>query len=138
FYLSAIVFGMAIANSVLEEKQNRIVEILATAVPIRQLLYGKVLGNRLLAFAQMGLYELLALVAINFTDLTVDVAWLASASGWFIAFFAVGFIALAAIWAVLGAMASRSEDLQSSTMPVIGLLVAVLFVGMWAKGTALA
>jgi len=138
FYMSAIIFGMAIANSVLEEKQNRIVEILATAIPVRQLLYGKVLGNCLLAFAQIVLYGVLALIAINFTDLTVDVAWLASASGWFIAFFAAGFMALAAIWAVLGAMASRNEDLQSSTAPVIGLLVAILFVGMWAKGLTLA
>lgn len=138
FYMSAIIFGMAIANSVLEEKQNRIVEILAAAIPVRQLLYGKVLGNCLLAFGQIVLYGVLALIAINFTDLTVDVAWLASASGWFIAFFAAGFMALAAIWAVLGAMASRSEDLQSSTTPVIGLLVAILFVGMWAKGLVLA
>src|SRR5699024_6517528 len=109
------------------EKQNRFVEILTAAIPVRQLLYGKVLGNCLLAFDQIVLYGVLALIAINFTDLTVDVAWLASASGWFVVFFAAWFMALAAIWAVLGAMASRSEDLQSSTAPVIGLLVAILF-----------
>src|SRR5690625_3498806 len=122
--MSSIIFGMAIANSVHEEKQIRSVEILAAAIPVRQLLYGKVLGNCLLAFAQIVLYGVLALIAINFTDLTVDVAWLASASGWFVAFFAAGFMALAAIWAVLGAMASRSADLQSSTAPVTGLLLA--------------
>ena len=61
FYLAAILFGMAIANSVLEEKQNRVVEILATAVPVRQLLHGKVLGNSLLAFAQIGLYAAVGL-----------------------------------------------------------------------------
>lgn len=138
FYMSAIIFGMAIANSVLEEKQNRIVEILATSIPIRQLLYGKVMGNSLLAFAQLALYGVLALVAINFTDLAVDVAWITSASGWFIAFFVVGFMALAAIWAVLGSLASRSEDLQSNTSPVIALLVVILFVGLWAEGTVLA
>src|SRR5699024_6218648 len=33
FYLAAMLFGMSIANSVLEEKQNRVVEILATAIP---------------------------------------------------------------------------------------------------------
>ena len=45
FYMAAIMFGTAIANSVLEEKQNRVVEILATAIPVRQILYGKVLGK---------------------------------------------------------------------------------------------
>src|SRR5699024_9440950 len=36
-----------------------------------------------------------------------------------------------------GAMASRSEDLQSSTGPVIGILMAALFVGILAQGTVL-
>lgn len=38
FYLASLLLGIAIANSVVEEKQNRIVEILAAAIPIRQLL----------------------------------------------------------------------------------------------------
>src|SRR5690606_24347813 len=53
FYLSSILFGMSIAQSVVEEKQNRIVEILASAIPVRQLLIGKVAGNTVLAFAQL-------------------------------------------------------------------------------------
>ena len=45
FYLSSIAFGMTLAGSVVEEKQSRIVEIIATKIPVRQLLAGKVLGN---------------------------------------------------------------------------------------------
>ena len=45
FYMAALMFGMGIAQSVVEEKQSRVVEILATAIPIRQLLIGKVVGN---------------------------------------------------------------------------------------------
>ena len=56
FYMASLVFGLQIANSVVEEKQNRVVEILATAIPIRQLLYGKVLGNTVLAMVQLALY----------------------------------------------------------------------------------
>ncbi|MPV36117.1 ABC transporter permease [Georgenia subflava] len=138
FYMAAIVFGMTIANSVLEEKQNRVVEILATAIPIRQLLYGKVLGNSLLAFAQIALYAVVALVAVNVMDVAADIGWILGASGWFIAFFVVGFTALAAVWAVLGSLASRSEDLQSNTGPVITVIMVALFVGLFATGTPLA
>ena len=45
FYMSSLVFGMTLAGSVVEEKQSRIVEIIATKIPVRQLLAGKVLGN---------------------------------------------------------------------------------------------
>lgn len=134
FYMAAIIFGMAIANSVLEEKQNRVVEILATAIPVRQLLYGKVIGNSLLAFGQIALFAVVALVAVNVTGAASDLGWLLSASGWFIAFFVVGFTALAAVWAVLGSLASRSEDLQSNTGPITTVIMVALFVGLFADG----
>ncbi|MBI9115664.1 ABC transporter permease [Sanguibacter suaedae] len=134
FYFSAIIFGMAIANSVLEEKQNRVVEILATAIPVRQLLYGKVLGNSILAFGQIAIYAIVALVAVNITGVASDLGWLLGASGWFIVFFVGGFTALAAVWAVLGSLASRSEDLQSNTGPITTVIMAALFVGLLADG----
>lgn len=137
FYTAALVFGLAIANSVVEEKQNRVVEILATAIPIRQLLYGKVAGNTILAMIQLALYAGAALLALNFTDTADLVGTIIPASGWFLVFFLAGFLILASAWAMLGAMASRSEDLQSSTMPITVVIMAALFVGMFAKGQLL-
>jgi len=138
FYMAAIVFGMAIATSVLEEKQNRVVEILATAIPIRQLLYGKVVGNSALALAQVALYAVVGLIGLNLTGTAGDIGWILSASGWFIVFFIVGFTALASVFAVLGSLASRSEDLQSNTGPVLGVIMVAVFAGIFAKGTPLA
>jgi ABC-2 type transport system permease protein len=137
FYMAAIVFGMAIAQSVLEEKQNRVVEILATAIPIRQLLYGKVVGNSVLALAQIALYAVVGLIGLNLTDAAGDIGWILGASGWFIVFFVVGFTALAAVFAVLGSLASRSEDLQSNTGPVMGVIMVATFAGIFAEGTLL-
>ena len=137
FYMAAIIFGMAIATSVLEEKQNRVVEILATAIPIRQLLYGKVAGNTVLAMIQLALYAGAALLALNFTD-TADLAGtIIPASGWFLVFFLVGFLILASLWAMIGSMASRSEDLNNSSGPVLTIIIAALFAGLFAKGQLL-
>lgn len=135
FYTAAIIFGMAIANSVLEEKQNRVVEILATAIPVRHILYGKVVGNCLLAYAQIILYGAVGLLGVNLLGRAESIGWILEASGWFIGFFVVGFAAQASIWAVLGSLASRTEDLQSNTGPIMSVLIAALLVGLFAKGT---
>ncbi|MCC9204142.1 ABC transporter permease [Arthrobacter sp. zg-Y769] len=137
FYMATILFGMAIATSVLEEKQNRVVEILATAIPIRQLLYGKVIGNTILAVVQLALYGGVALLALNVTGTADMVGSIIPVSGWFLVFFLIGFLILAAGWAMLGAMASRSEDLNSSSTPVMAVIFAALFAGMFAKGQLL-
>lgn len=134
FYTAAIIFGMAIANSVLEEKQNRVVEILATAIPVRHILYGKVAGNCLLAYAQIILYGAVGLLGVNVLGRAESIGWILEASGWFIGFFVVGFAAQASIWAVLGSLASRTEDLQSNTGPIMSVLIAALLVGLFAKG----
>ena len=67
FYFAALVFGMQLASSVIEEKQSRIVEIIAAAIPLRHLLAGKVLGNTALAVIQLLVYLVVGLVGLSFT-----------------------------------------------------------------------
>lgn len=131
FYLAAIVFGMQLANSVVEEKQSRIVEIIAAAIPLRQLLAGKVLGNTVLAVLQIVIYVAVGLVGLRFTPYASFVTSLTGPTVWFVVFFLLGFLALACMWAVAGSLASRTEDLQSTATPVTTLLVA-LFIGALA------
>lgn len=136
FYFAALMFGLNIANSVVEEKQSRIIEILAAIIPTRALLIGKVVGNTVLAFAQMALLAGVAIIGLMFVDLPFEVSGLTEAVLWFIPFFVAGFLALACVWAAVGAMASRVEDLQSSTMPLTLVLVGVFFAGFYLDGTA--
>ncbi|MDE9365447.1 ABC transporter permease [Luteipulveratus sp. YIM 133132] len=135
FYLSSILFGMAIAQSVVEEKQNRIVEILASAIPLRHLLTGKVLGSTALAFAQLALFVGAGLLGMTAMGRGADLGAVAGAAGWFVVFFVVGFLALAALWAVAGSLATRNEDLQSTSTPLSMLLIIVMFGGIFASGT---
>ena len=53
FLFTALGYGMTIAQSVVQEKESRVVEILAAAIPIRSLLWGKILGNTALALGQL-------------------------------------------------------------------------------------
>ncbi|WP_216914079.1 ABC transporter permease [Nocardia noduli] len=135
FYMASVLFGMSIAQSVIEEKQNRIVEILASAIPLRQLLIGKVAGNTAMAFAQLTLFVGAGLVGLAATGRADQVGRIGGAAGWFIVFFVVGFLALAGMWAVAGSLATRSEDLNSTATPLSILIMIVLFAGIFLTGT---
>ncbi|MFC9993996.1 ABC transporter permease [Nocardia sp. NPDC127526] len=136
FYLASVLFGMAIAQSVIEEKQNRIVEILASAIPLRQLLIGKVAGNTVMAFGQLVLFVAAGLIGLAATGRGDQITQIGSAAGWFVVFFVVGFLALASLWAVAGALATRNEDLQSTATPLSMFIMLVLFAGIFLTGTA--
>ncbi|MGX1808415.1 ABC transporter permease [Nocardia sp. NPDC055321] len=135
FYLASIMFGLAIAQSVVEEKQNRIVEILASAIPLRQLLIGKVLGNTVMALGQLLLFAAAGLIGLAATGKGGQVSQIGGAAGWFLVFFVVGFLALASMWAVAGALATRSEDLQATSTPLSMLIIIVLLGGLLITGT---
>lgn len=136
FFIAAIGYGMQIAQSVVEEKQSRIVEILASAIPIPHLLAGKVIGNTVMALGQMLLFAGTGLIGLSFTEFKGFVPALSSAVGWYVAFFLAGFLALACIWAVAGSLASRNEDLQQTTMPLMMILIPAYMAGFFASGTA--
>lgn len=135
FMFSAMTFGMQIAQSVVTEKESRIVEILAAAVPIRQLLIGKVVGNSLLALSQVVLIVAAALVGMSFTEYKPMIALVAPVAGWFVLFFLVGFASLACLWAAAGSMATRVQDLSQTTTPLTTIIMLVYIVGMFARGT---
>ncbi|MDQ3485764.1 MAG: ABC transporter permease [Actinomycetota bacterium] len=130
FFMTAIGFGIAIAQSVVVEKENRIVEILAAAVPLRALLWGKVLGNSFLALAQVLAVALTAVVALLVVGNLDAVPAVGMAGVWFLAFFVVGFLALASLWSVAGSLATRQEDLQSTTMPGQALLIVPYLIAV--------
>lgn len=134
FYFAALIFGMQLASSVIEEKQSRIVEIIAAAIPLRHLLAGKVLGNTALAVIQLLVYLVVGLVGLTFTSYKSYVPALSGPTAWFIGFFLAGFVALACLWAVAGSLASRTEDLQATSTPLTMLMLAMFFGGLSLDG----
>lgn len=134
FMMSAMTYGMQIAQSVVTEKESRIVEILAATIPVRQLQIGKVVGNTIMAVAQVLLFVVVALVGASFTDFRSLIGMVLPVAGWFIVFFLVGFAALACLWAAAGAMATRTQDLSQTTTPLTMVIMIVYMVGFFASG----
>ncbi|GAB4086883.1 ABC transporter permease [Myceligenerans cantabricum] len=135
FFMGALGAGQMIASSVVEEKQSRLVEIIASAVPLRHVLAGKVLGNSVIALAQNVLLASVGLVGLALTDFKAAVPAMSASLSWFVVFFAVGFVAVASLYAMAGALASRTEDLQGTTAPLTVVLMAVYLTTFGADGT---
>ena len=127
FLLTVMIFGLQIAQSVTQEKESRVVEILAAAVPIRALLWGKIAGNTVLALSQV-LLVVVAGVGAGFamgeTAFLGEVGW---SLVWFLVLFLLGFVAMATLWAVAGSLAARVQDINSTTLPIQGLLFLPYF-----------
>ncbi|NLA64809.1 MAG: ABC transporter permease [Leucobacter sp.] len=131
FMFSAITYGTTIAQSVVEEKQTRIVEILLATVSARTILAGKIIGNSLLALGQVVAIVAVASVGMLATGQDLLIGELGTALIWFVILFAFGFVLLAALYSALASLVSRQEDVPSATSPVMWLVmipyVAVIF-----------
>ncbi|OZD56421.1 sodium ABC transporter permease [Rhodococcus sp. 06-1477-1B] len=128
FLIAATTFGGTIAQSVVEEKQTRVVEILISAIPVRALLAGKVLGNTILAMAQIVLLAAVAVVGLAVTGQAGVLDALGAPIAWFAIFFLFGFVLLAALFAAAAAMVSRQEDIGATTTPITMLIMAPYFL----------
>jgi ABC-2 type transport system permease protein len=128
FFMSAITFGSTIAQSVVEEKQTRVVEILISAISVRALLAGKVLGNSIMALAQIVAIGVLVAAGMAVTGQHVLLGDVGPSIVWFAVFFACGFVLLAALYAATASMVSRQEDVGSVTAPVMLLVMIPYFL----------
>ena len=128
FFLSAVTFGGTIAQSVVEEKQTRVVEILLSSISARALLAGKVVGNSVLAFGQILLIAVLSTVGLLVIGQDILISDLGPAVGWFLVYFALGFVLLAAMYAASAALVSRMEDVGTVLTPVTYLVMAPYFL----------
>jgi ABC-2 type transport system permease protein len=123
-YVTMVIYGQLVAAGVIEEKSNRIVEILLATVRPWQLMLGKIIGIGLIALLQVVLVAGTALVLASATKLvsipTLGVDVVISGIVWFV----LGYLMYALLYAAVGSMVSRQEDVASVAMPVTLLLVA--------------
>jgi ABC-2 type transport system permease protein len=129
-YATMIIYGQLVAAGVIEEKSNRIVEILLATVRPWQLMMGKIIGIGLVALVQVLLVAGVALVLASATKLvsipTLGVDVVISGVVWFV----LGYLVYALLFAAAGSMVSRQEDVSSVAMPVILVLVAAWIIAL--------
>ncbi|MDY6807503.1 MAG: ABC transporter permease [Actinomycetota bacterium] len=123
--------GSMVAVGVVEEKTSRVVELLLATIKPLHLLWGKIIGIGAIAMAQVLLLGATALIAGMATGLlTIQ----GTAIGMFaavIAWFVLGFLFFATLYAATGALVSRQEELNASSAPLTILAMAVMYSGIF-------
>lgn len=120
--------GMMIVQNTIQEKQNRIVEILLAAISARALLGGKILGNSVLALGQAVVLGAAAVVGLLITGQQDMLDILTVPMLWFVLFFIPGFVLIASMFAAGASLVSRQEDSGTVVTPTMMLLMAPYFV----------
>jgi ABC-2 type transport system permease protein len=125
---SLAIYGQWVLVGVVEEKSNRVVELILSAVRPRHLLAGKVIGIGLLGLIQLVLVAGLgaALLAAGAFDAPRS---LGGSLALVVPWFGLGFALYAVSYAAAGALASRQQDANSAGQPVTMTLVAAYFLG---------
>lgn len=127
FFWSAITFCSLIAQNVVEEKANRIVEILLSTVSPRNLLVGKVLGNTVIALATIATVVLAVSATMLLTGQELLFGELGMPLLWFVPLFIVSFILTATLYSAAASLVSRQEDVASVTSPLMILIMAPFY-----------
>jgi ABC-2 type transport system permease protein len=122
------VYGQWVLTGVIEEKSNRVVELVLSTVRSRHLLAGKVLGIGLLGLAQLALVAGLASVLLSAGAFDAPTS-LGGSVALIVPWFALGFALYAVAYAAAGALASRQQDANAAGMPVTYALIAAYLVG---------
>ncbi|CAN5778403.1 ABC transporter permease [soil metagenome] len=115
FVMSIFITSGYLLQSVTEEKENRVVEIVLSSVPALPLMAGKILGLGAAGLTQVILWVISALVVLTLLGTGgglegVSIAPITIALG--LVYFALGYLGYGAIFSAVGALAPGSREAQ--------------------------
>jgi ABC-2 type transport system permease protein len=117
-------YGNMVAQSVVEEKATRIMEILLATIQPSRLLAGKVIGIGLVGLLQLTIVGAAALVAVHVTNVAAIPALGPASILGDISWFLLGFLFYATAYSAVASLVSRQEEVQSAVAPISILQVA--------------
>ena len=158
-FMFIIIYGNMIMRSVIEEKTNRIVEIIISSVKPFQLMLGKIIGTSLAGLTQFAIWLVIggvlfalapslfqvdtptATQAMAATESYSEISNIIAAlyhfpfletSGVFLLFFVGGYLLYSSLYAMVGAMVDNETDTQQFLMPILIPLMLAFYVGMFS------
>lgn len=121
--------GQMLVRSMVEEKSNRIVEILVSSCSPMDLMFGKIVGISMLALVQVLFWTLIGVTlvyAAQLSNLPLENLWL------MILFFFLGFLFYAAVFVAFGSLASTEQEAQQITGYLSMLLMLPIVIAFIA------
>ncbi|MDH3627959.1 MAG: ABC transporter permease [Acidobacteriota bacterium] len=134
-YVALLFYGIAMMRGVLEEKSNRVMEVLLGSVSAEQLMSGKIVGIGLVGLTQMLIYAVTGgtlrfIVAAQQIDggLTgILDAFAPMKLIFFVIYFLLGYTMFTSLFAAVGAVCNTEQEAQNLQFPVMmGVVVPML------------
>ncbi len=139
FLLTMLLAGMVMSNLV-EEKANKIIEILAAAIPMDAVFIGKLFAMLGVSFVGIAVWGGLAgiVFAVGGSELQPLAV---PAVGWplfvalFFVYFSMAYLLIGSIYLTIGAMAPTVRDVQTLSLPATMLQLGVFFLATYSTSS---
>lgn len=139
-YMALLLYGTQVMTSIIEEKSNRIIEILVSSLTPFQMLLGKVVGVGLVSLLQIGIWATAAVLLSENRGTVMGWFGLETAGAGiglpamdpglvavFLVFFALGFLLYSSAYAAVGSMCNTVQETQQAQMPVMMFVLVGFF-----------
>ena len=141
FFLTLLLAGQVVSG-VAEERGNKVIEVLAAAVPLESVFFGKLLGTFGVAILFLAFWTTLVSqvgslmppsIAAGLSGLTPAIG-LPLFATLFVAYFTMAYMLLGSVFLGVGAQASSVREIQLLSLPIT--LIQVSMFGLAAVGIA--
>jgi len=130
-YMALLLYGVAVMRGILEEKSNRIMEVLLGSLSPDQIMTGKILGIGLVGLTQMAIYAATAgLVRLYIAASPMGGDWSGALDAvsplkmlYFLIYFLLGYFLYTSLFAAVGAVCNSEQEAQNLQTPVVMCLV---------------
>ncbi len=142
FYLSLIIYGIAMLRATLEEKTSRSAELMAATVRSSTLMTGKILGIGAVGLTQIGIWFIIVALfgaysaASGFSPLgsplsLSQIGITAPLAIFFVLYFLLGFLLYAALFGAIGAMVTSETEAQGLQTPIyMPIIIAFMLMAL--------
>ncbi|THF77986.1 ABC transporter permease [Cohnella fermenti] len=142
-FMSVMVSGQMIASEITSEKSSRIMEILVTSVAPLQQLFGRVLGTFVVAVVQLVVFVGVAVLNLtlphnkdSFLSLGIDFGNVDPLLLVFaVLMYLAGFFLYAMLFASIGSLVSRTEDLGQAVLPITMITLAGFYIAIFGMNS---
>jgi ABC-2 type transport system permease protein len=149
-FMVTLMLATLLLSNLVEEKSNKVIEVLAAAVPLDSIFLGKLIAMLLISLVGLAAWGAMlgtAYVFVQSMQNWMALPAIAPATGWpvFIAlvmlYYTSNYMLLGALFLGIGGQASSIREVQTLSMPITFLQLGVLLLAMntvGSPGTALA
>jgi ABC-2 type transport system permease protein len=133
--IPSFIYGLEIMRGIIQEKNDRVVEILVSSMSPRQLLTGKILGVALVGLTQVTAWMLMLAAVGTFAGAVISMAGMNVTQFlrpmvfvYFFVFFVLAYLTYVCIYAIAGAVCNSEKEAQQLIAPISMLMMLPWFL----------